>query len=366
MVFEEILTSIKGGKEIRENDFNHYALEVFKFQYENNKIYQKLCDRRKIKQNDISYWEEIPAIPASAFKMYEILSVEKEGCKKFSTSGTTDTKKKGVIYKDDLSMQLMDSAVLRAGDMYANFEGDGKKTLLLTPPSRYVPENPMAYDMELMANEYKRDPEFLLAPPPKGFDVQTFITRLKEAEMTGKPIDIWAASFALAIFFDKAKEKGLSFKLPKGSIILDGGGYKGRSREIEKEEFIKLCTEVFGIPDYANVNVLGLTEIPSLLFDNTYINKIKDIDESRYKPNLPWTRTIAVDPETLERVPKGETGLLRYYDLANISTVLAVQTDDIGYEIGNGFEILGRAKGAEARGCSMAIEELIEATESGE
>jgi len=39
---------------------------------------------------------------------------------------------------------------------------------------------------------------------------------------------------------------------------------------------------------------------------------------------------------------------------------MAVETEDLGYKIEEGFEILGRAPGAESRGCSLTVEELQE------
>jgi hypothetical protein len=66
-----------------------------------------------------------------------------------------------------------------------------------------------------------------------------------------------------------------------------------------------------------------------------------------------------VHPETLAPLPEGEVGLLRHFDLANLHTVAAVQTDDLGVRRGDGFEVLGRAAGAEPRGCSLAAEELV-------
>jgi len=68
-----------------------------------------------------------------------------------------------------------------------------------------------------------------------------------------------------------------------------------------------------------------------------------------------------VDPETLREVPPGQAGLLRHCDLANAGSVMAIQTDDIGYATGTGFEITGRAPGAEARGCALALDEFLTA-----
>ena len=60
-----------------------------------------------------------------------------------------------------------------------------------------------------------------------------------------------------------------------------------------------------------------------------------------------------VSPETGREVGEGETGLIRVLDLANLRSVLAVQTEDLGVRRGDGFELLGRMIEAEPRGCSL-------------
>jgi hypothetical protein len=63
-------------------------------------------------------------------------------------------------------------------------------------------------------------------------------------------------------------------------------------------------------------------------------------------------------------VPTGEPGLLQHFDLANLHSVLAVQTEDIGTVDERGVLLLGRAAGAPPRGCSLATDELLRAARS--
>jgi hypothetical protein len=71
----------------------------------------------------------------------------------------------------------------------------------------------------------------------------------------------------------------------------------------------------------------------------------------------PWARAQVISPETNREVADGETGLIRVFDLANVFSVMAIQTEDLGVRHGDGFELLGRAQFAEPRGCSlMSIE----------
>ena len=55
----------------------------------------------------------------------------------------------------------------------------------------------------------------------------------------------------------------------------------------------------------------------------------------------------------------GIGGGLAIVDLANTGSVLALQTADLGRRIGDGFEVLGREPGAEARGCSRAADAML-------
>jgi hypothetical protein len=60
-----------------------------------------------------------------------------------------------------------------------------------------------------------------------------------------------------------------------------------------------------------------------------------------------------VSPETGGEVAEGGTGLIRVFDLANVYSVLAIQTEDLGIRHGDGFALAGRAVLAEPRGCSL-------------
>ena len=48
-----------------------------------------------------------------------------------------------------------------------------------------------------------------------------------------------------------------------------------------------------------------------------------------------------------------QPGIIRVFDLANVFSVAAIQTGDLGLKDGDGFELLGRSAMAEPRGCSL-------------
>jgi hypothetical protein len=49
-----------------------------------------------------------------------------------------------------------------------------------------------------------------------------------------------------------------------------------------------------------------------------------------------------VDAHNFKRVEKGKVGLLRLYDLTNRAMAFAVQTDKMGFDTDDGFEIVGK------------------------
>src|SRR5258707_1863136 len=74
----------------------------------------------------------------------------------------------------------------------------------------------------------------------------------------------------------------------------------------------------------------------------------------------PWLRALVIDPEAGEETAAGATGALRLIDLANVGSVIGVQTQDLARRIDDGsFELLGRDPAALPRGCSRAADEML-------
>jgi hypothetical protein len=69
-------------------------------------------------------------------------------------------------------------------------------------------------------------------------------------------------------------------------------------------------------------------------------------------------RARVLDPLTLAEAAPGEEGLLAIFDLANLGSALHLLTEDLAVAEGEGFRLLGRAPGAQLRGCSLTVEEM--------
>jgi hypothetical protein len=168
-----------------------------------------------------------------------------------------------------------------------------------------------------------------------------------KARLGAAPITLFGTAFYFAGYFDRI---AVRTPLPPGSIVVETGGYKGRSREMPREELYGLFESRFGMPADRCFGEYGMCEMGSQFYSSGPAGLFA-------RPH--WVRTRAIDPVTGEDAKPGEVGLLRHYDLANMNSVIAIQTQDMGviHEDGR-FQLLGRAPDAGVRGCSLTAEDL--------
>jgi anaerobic magnesium-protoporphyrin IX monomethyl ester cyclase len=337
--------------------FEDLALRIFAFQYEANRPYRRFCERRGIRPKTVATWDDIPAVPSTAFREVSMISFPKEEIVRTMTSSGTSKGKPSLIHFNEIGLRFWHLGPQAASRRFLFPDGVRHRSLLLIPSETTAPTLAIASGMpNLVKNHSLGEPEYFI--DAGGLRLEALVTRLRELEGSGEPVALVGATFGFVHFFDYCLKQHLRFELGNGRLC-DGGGFKGRSREMKKDEFYAQAREILGIPTDRMVNALGLCEVSNVYFDNVLVDRDNAAIRARFKKVPPWCRVVIVDPETLRPVPRGQTGLIRHYSLTNLSTVIAVQTDDLGVEVGDGFEILGRAQGAEAKGCSISVDELL-------
>ncbi len=359
---EKILSYIRRGTDHQDSEeFNHLALRVFELQVKYTPIYRRYCEKRGMTPEKITFWDQIPALPTDAFKVTELAMLPSSAVRTFMTSGTTKPEERGKVHYDEGGLRLMDATIYEAASSFLFPDKIKTTVLVIAPPPEIAPTMVMAYGMYRLIEYFgSSQSRFLIGKD--GFDIGLLLDELRRSETEGVPITICGGSFGFVNVFDYCREKGLRFRLPPGSRTLDAGGFKGKSREVKREEFVSDCGDFFGVAKDYCVNLLGMTEISSQFYDNTLRNAFNGINLPKAKINPPWTRTLVVDPDTLVPLPSGQTGLLRHFDLANRGHLLAIQSDDVGKITPEGFEIHGRTRGGESRGCSLTIDEMTRRT----
>lgn len=337
-----------------EETFEGLALEVFAFQYRQNTAYRRFCDGRGITPGTIASWKDIPAVPTSAFKLADLTCAPAEHV--FVTSGTSQGPERRGRHGFPW-LEIYHASLL--GNFSAHLLPDGMRPrmLILAPAPNLLPASSLSHMLEVVRRTYGGEGSAYYFGEG-GLDLTGLVQTLREVETQREPVCLLGTSSAFVHVIDACLEEGCAFRLPGGSRLMDTGGFKGWSRELSRGELVRLYEHVFGIPETSCINEYGMTEMGSQFYDNLLRDLVEKRSRRRFKEIPPWVRTRVLDPATLEDLPEREVGLLTHYDLANCGSVMAIETEDLGCRIAEGFEVVGRAQGADTRGCSLTVEEF--------
>ncbi|HLL85206.1 MAG TPA: hypothetical protein VK420_21225 [Longimicrobium sp.] len=361
---ERLLARMAAGVEGEAADFDELARDVFAHQFACNEPYRLFCERRGATPDSVSGWQEIPAVPTDAFKAATLVCGDPERAAAiFRTSGTTaGAERRGTHYLPELTLY---DAALRAGFL-AHLLPDGApiRFLSLVPRADEVRDSSLSHMAAEVARDFGTPGSGTFISADFGIADDEWTAALRAAEEEGAPVCVLGTAFALVHALDAMATRGERFRLPIGSRLMDTGGFKGRAREVTREELYGAVGERLGIAPEWCVNEYGMTEMSSQFYDGVAGTAPADLARRRHV-GPPWVRTRATDPETLRILPHGETGVLRHWDLANLDSVAFIQTSDLGFTSPEGFRVLGRAQGAEARGCSLAMDDLLSALRRG-
>lgn len=336
-----------------EKAFRRLALELFGLQQKHNTVYGAYCRQNGV--TAVRRWQDIPALPVSAFKFHRVACFARsKTVRTFMTSGTTRGALRGRHAFASLGCYDQTVRTLFKDYVLPDLPA-GKKMpvvfLVQSPAER--PESSLSYMGSRVQCEFGRGKAFY-ALTKHGLQAAALARRLQKTQRSGQPVLIFSTTFALADFLDHLQAQEIRLRLPRGSRILETGGYKGRRTEVARPELVKRAGERLGIPPTHIINEYGMTELTSQFYDLSLRRK----RATSVKGISPWTRVLIIDPRTGKPAARGKRGVIRIVDLANAGSCLAVQTEDEGRLVPGGFEVLGRRKGADLRGCSLTFEEM--------
>ena len=183
------------------------------------------------------------------------------------------------------------------------------------------------------------------------------LATLEEASEQNKPVVL----FGTAFHFVNVMDQGLSFTLPKGSIIVETGGTKGRSRSVTREDLYQLLSERFGIEESRIVSEYGMCELASQAWDFVDAGTTRMLSERSFK--FPWWVTPGVMTTPSQVLAKGVGALIIDDPLRVDIGQTALQTEDMACLDDDGtFRLLGRVPRAPLKGCSLKVTDIAESS----
>lgn len=334
-----------------KENFTSRALELFTFQFERNHAYRAYCIKQRKTPAVVTSWRDIPPVPIAAFKETKLsVAPEQKPDAVFMTSGTTDPRRRG--RHAHLSLQVWDESMHLGFSRFVWSEKSAKrKMFVLFPDAKQNRHSSLARYLTNVVCRYGKDGSRFFFQNGE-FQLAQLIESLKNVEREGEPLVLLGPSFSFVHLFDRLRKEDIRLQLPEGSLLFDTGGLKGKVRELSDEQYLAIAEERLGVKRKSRVNMFGMTEISSQMYSR---------GDEKIKKSGGWVQTCAVDPLTLVPLPMGTPGLLAHYDLANWDSCLAVVSTDLGLETEDGFVFIGRAQDKETRGCSAAVESILEA-----
>jgi hypothetical protein len=344
--------------DLLEAEFNTLALELFAAQFAANGAYRRLAEARGVRPGVAEHWSRIPAVPAAAFKELELTCLgPAERTTVFHSSGTTEQRPSRHFHSAD-SLALYEASLWPWFERHvlAGVVMSEARLVILTPQPSAATNSSLVHMFETVRRHCSAEESAFLggigADGAWALDFARVEAALHAAVESCRPLVVLGTAFNFVHLLDELGARNVRLELPSGSVVMETGGYKGRSRELPKAELHQLITRMLGVPRAQIICEYGMSELSSQAYDGAAGSQ-STTPYARCFRFPPWARAQLFSPETGREVADGETGLVRIFDLANTFSVFAVQTEDLATRRGTGFELLGRAAAAEPRGCSL-------------
>jgi hypothetical protein len=356
-IHDQVITFIRNPEPGR---FDALGVAVFHHQYDHVPAYRKYCLARGCKPADVDVLAEVPPVSTVGFKYSELMSDEfskEAGGLVFTTSGTTQSSELRGRHFVARPGVYRESAVTHLRAMLFP-DVERISIVALHPAADAMAESSLAQMISWAIEEFGAPASACFATRAR-IDLPAAIDSLRAFAARGEPVCVLGTTAAFAALFGHLGDGASAIRLTPGSRMMDTGGAKGQLAPLPQEDVIALAGARLGIEPYCVINEYGMTELCSQLYDATALNSPgANGAASRSKIAPPWMRPFALDPVTLAALPDGNIGMLAFFDLANVSSVSAVMTEDFGVIERGRVQVLGRAASGDSRGCALGIGEF--------
>ena len=313
--------------------FGDLALAIHRWQRAHDPVLAALTE------HDPTEWTDIPSVPVGLFKDLPVGTVPPERAAiTFRTSGTTGAGRGEHRLRSPVLYER--GALGFAKKVLTPLQPLTGRVVALLGDPRATPDSSLSHMVSLFP-AFSGDGTSSWYVHDGVLNREGLDAAIRAA--TG-PVFVASTAFALAEWLDHDVPR-----LPSGSWLMVTGGFKGRRVRLDDAGLYAEAAARL-VPGRI-VTEYGMTELSSQLWGIP--------GESFRAPR--WLRVVAVDPHLGTPLPAETPGQLRFYDLCNLDGTLAIETLDEGVVHADGTVTLhGRLAGAEARGCSLTIEEAWE------
>lgn len=314
---------------VNDESFNAQALQVFKYQAANNKVYNQWVNALHIKVEKVKRIEDVPFMPVNFFKTHQVITGNFNPQLIFESSGTTNqVNSKHFVKYPDIYIESFTRG-------FEIFYGDVKEWCIIGLLPSYLERQ--GSSLVYMADHLIR----LSGHSSGGFylsDFEKLSAVLQHLEKKGQKTLLIGVTFALLDFAERYPMQ------LNHTIIMETGGMKGRRKEMIREEVQDVIKKQLGVTEVHSE--YGMTELLSQAYS---------YGDGNFK-TVPWMKVmVRNEDDPLHVYPHGR-GIINIIDLANLYSCSFLATDDIGIvSPDNSFKVPGRTDNSDLRGCSLLV-----------
>ena len=294
---------------------------------------------------------DLPYLPVRAFKDFTLKSVDDQNIYKvMRSSGTTG--RPSMIYLDKQTAQLQIRTLINS---FADTFGDGRFPMLIIDSQKTVSDRRFFSARTAAINGFSMFSKGRCFALDENMVLDVAAVKEFLAEHAGKQIFIFGFTFLVWKQFVEAL-KCINTKIDlTNSFLLHGGGWKKLEAEkVSSKTFKQTLEQLTGCRHVHNY--YGMIEQTGSIFIEC---------EKGHMHASAVSEVLIRDPETLEPVGEGETGLIQLFSTIQMSYPgQSLLTEDIGRRFDNQIcgcghpgaiiEVDGRLEHADLRGCSDA------------
>lgn len=315
-----------------EEEFNEQALNVFRYQFQTNRIYHQWASNFVSDVKDVKEPKDIPFLPIELFKTHKVICGNNDACDEVFTSSSTTSQIPSRHYVKDV-------------DIYKRSFLKGFELQFGSPSSYCILALLPGYlDRQGSSLVYMCQSLIELSGHNKsGFylrNIEELCEVIDYLNTTQQKTILIGVSYAL---LDLAA-RGIALK--ENFMVMETGGMKGTRKEMLKEELHAELKKGFSINSIASE--YGMTELLSQAYSLS--------DGEFAMP--PWMRVLIRDVnDPLTYLGNGRTGGINVIDLANIHSCSFIATKDLGMiNEHNRLILRGRYDNSDIRGCNLMVQ----------
>jgi len=341
------------SKSEKDEIFYNAMNESVKFHYEKSEEFRKLCDNRNFSPDKEFLIQEIPFLPVSLFKTFQLKSVPDSDIIKTVYSSATTSNSPSTIFLDQKTSKRQTKVLV---SIMKDFLVNKKKFLIIDQKSD------LKNSTEVKSRESAIRGFFpFMESMNFGLDSKLKLDISLFEELKNNDVCVMGFTWLLYITVienennDAMKEFFKTIKNPK--IIHIGGWKKLSDKKVSKDEFNQKISEFFNCQKENIIDIYGMTEqlgtiYPDCVEGNKHVSVFSEI----------FIRNI----ETLEIEEIGKSGFIQLVSpIPHSYPGVSLLSDDIGKIIGidncpcgrkgKYFRFEKRTEQADIKGCGDTI-----------